>query len=104
MWLVPDIGIFIFGLGTIICFQCAQTYLLDAYTRYTASAFAAVNVLRSLAGCGFPLFGPSMYAALGYGWGCSLLAFVSVGVGMPATWALWQYGQRMRSRSQYAAG
>jgi hypothetical protein len=96
MWLVPDIGIFVFALGTIVCFQCAQTYLLEAYA---ASAFAAVNVLRSLAGCGFPLFGPSMYDTLGYGWACSLLAFVSVGVGMPATWALWHYGQRMRSRS-----
>ncbi|XPT03485.1 hypothetical protein M3J09_012577 [Ascochyta lentis] len=104
MWLVPDVGIFVFALGTIICFQCAQTYLLDTYTRYAASAFAAVNVLRSLAGCGFPLFGPSMYVALGYGWGCSLLAFVSIVVGMPATWVLWQYGQHLRLRSQYAAG
>lgn len=104
MWLVPDIGIFIFALGTIVCFQCAQTYLIDAYTRNAASAFAAVNVLRSLAGSGFPLFGPAMYAAIGYGWGGSLLAFVSIGIGIPATWVLWQYGQTMREKSQYAAG
>ena len=33
---------------------------------------------------GFPLFAPAMYAALGVGWGDTLLAFVAIIVGCPA--------------------
>ncbi|KAF5864128.1 hypothetical protein ETB97_008534 [Aspergillus alliaceus] len=31
-WIGPDIGGCIFSLGTIIAYQCMQTYLVDAYT------------------------------------------------------------------------
>ena len=43
-----------------------QTYLVDAYDRYAASALAANTVLRSLAGAFLPLAGPKMYKALGF--------------------------------------
>lgn len=67
LWIMPDIGAAIFAAGTIVCFQCMQTYIIDAYTRYAASGVAAAVVLRSLAGFGFPLFAPYMYDALGNG-------------------------------------
>lgn len=51
-WIVPNIGSAIFALGTIMPFQCIQTYLVDAYSRYAASAVSAAVVLRSLAGFG----------------------------------------------------
>ena len=62
-WIVPNIGAFIFGMGTIAAFQCVTTYLVDTYARFAASAVAAVTILRSLMGFGFPLFAPYMYAA-----------------------------------------
>ncbi|KAK3052441.1 hypothetical protein LTS18_012287, partial [Coniosporium uncinatum] len=68
-WIMPNIGAAIFAAGTIIGFQCIQTYIVDSYTQYAASAIGAATVLRSLAGFGFPLFAPYMYAALDYGWG-----------------------------------
>ena len=67
-WIGPNIGAAIFATGTIIGFQSIQTYLVDSYTRFAASAIAAATVLRSLAGFGFPLFAPAMYNALHYGW------------------------------------
>jgi multidrug resistance protein len=103
-WIIPDIGIVIFSAGTIVGFQCIQTYLVDSYTRYAASAVAAATVLRSLAGFGFPLFAPAMFNALDYGWTGSLLAFVAIGLGVPAPFLLWRFGARLRARSQYAAG
>ncbi|KAB8264936.1 major facilitator superfamily domain-containing protein [Aspergillus pseudonomiae] len=103
-WIGPDIGACVFSIGIITAYQCMQTYIVDAYTRYAASALAAVACLRSLAGFGFPLFAPYMYQALDYGWGNSLLAFVSIGLGLPAPIFLWLYGERLRKMSTYAAG
>lgn len=48
------------------------------------TALAAVSCLRSLAGCGFPLFAPAMYSALGYGKGDTILAVVAIVIGCPA--------------------
>lgn len=103
-WLVPDIGAAIFSAGVIIGFQCIQTYIVDSYTRFAASAIGAATVMRSLAGFGFPLFAPVMYRALGNGWGNSLLGFIAVGLGLPAPVLLWFYGEKLRMRSPFAAG
>ncbi|KAI0751858.1 MFS polyamine transporter [Daedaleopsis nitida] len=101
-WIVPDIGIAIVGAGMILNFQSIQTYIIDAFTLYAASALAGSTVLRSLAGFGFPLFAPSMYNALGYGKGDTILACVAIAIGMPAPFLLWRYGERIRNASRYA--
>jgi hypothetical protein len=103
-WIMPNIGTVIFSAGTIVGFQCIQTYLVDAYTRYAASAIGAGAFLRSLAGFGFPLFAPYLYQSLDYGWGNSVLAFVGIGIGIPAPILLWRYGATLRAKSQFAAG
>ena len=92
------------GAGAILNFQCIQTYVVDAFTLYAASgvfflrntlafccllicvgaAMAAASCLRSLAGCGFPLFAPAMYSALGFGKGDTVLAVIAIVVGCPA--------------------
>jgi hypothetical protein len=81
-----------------------QTYIVDSYTTYAASGVAAAVVLRSLAGFGFPLFAPYLYEVLGYGWGNSLLGFLAIGIGIPAPFLFWFYGERLRAKSTFAAG
>ncbi|KAK5149049.1 hypothetical protein LTR04_000147 [Oleoguttula sp. CCFEE 6159] len=103
-WIIPNIGACIFAAGVIVGFQCIQTYIIDSYSKYAASAVGAATVLRSLAGFGFPLFAGSMYSALGNGWGNSLLAFIAIGLGLPAPFLLWKYGATLRERSKFAAG
>lgn len=103
-WIVPNIGTAIFAAGNQLVFQNCQTYLVDSYTRFAASAIAATAVFRSLGGFAFPLFAPYMYRALGYGWGNTTLAFVGVGVGVPAPFFLWWYGESLRKKSTFAAG
>lgn len=103
-WIVPDIGAAMFAAGVIIAYLCIQTYLIDSYTRFAASAIAAATFLRSIAGFGFPLFAPYMYNALDYGWGNSVIGFVAIGVGVPAPLLLWKYGEILRKRSRFAAG
>ena len=103
-WIMPDIGIFIFGIGSMICLQCAQTYIIDSYQRYAASGLAAAVVLRSVAGFAFPIFAPYMYDKLHYGWGNTVLALAGVCFGIPAPIALWYFGERIRKASPYASG
>lgn len=103
-WIAADIGAAIFATGLIIGFQCAQAYIVDAYSRYTASATGAVAFVRTIAGFGFPLFAPQMYEMMGLGWGNAMLAFVSLGLGVVAPLGLWRYGGWLRSRSTYCAG
>jgi MFS family permease len=103
-WIAPNIGACFFGVANMISFQCMLTYIVDTYTRFAASAIASVFVLRSLAAFGFPLFAPYIYNTLQYGWGNSLLAFISIGIGVPAPIILWRYGEKMRKASPYAAG
>lgn len=103
-WIAPNVGACLFAAGSIITFQCIQTYTVDTYTRFAASALAAASMLRSLAGFSFPLFAPYMYNKLNYGWGNSLLGFISIAIGVPAPYFLWVYGERLRKASTYAAG
>lgn len=86
-----------FGIGTICIFNSVQNFYIDAFTRYAASAIAAGALFRSLVGAVFPLFGDSLYTAVGYGWGCTILAGAGV-VLMPMPYLIMKYGQRVRER------
>lgn len=103
-WIVPNIGAAIFALGLILSFQCAQTYVVDAYETYTASATGAAAFIRTMAGFGFPLFAPSLYDTIGIAWGNAVLAGVASVICIAAPAVLWRYGERIRARSQYCAG
>ncbi|PPQ81816.1 hypothetical protein CVT25_013652 [Psilocybe cyanescens] len=101
-WIAVDFGIACVGAGMILVFQGIQTYVVDTFTLHAASALAAVSTLRSLAGFGFPLFAPSMYAKLGYGKGNTILAALAIALGCPAPILLWKFGKRIRMSSRYA--
>lgn len=103
-WIGPNIGAVVFSAGVMINFQCTQVYVVDAYQTYAASALASIAVLRSLAGFGFPLFAPTLFDRLGYGWGVSVLGLAAVVIGFPSPALLWFYGQYFRTRSDFAAG
>lgn len=103
-WIMPNVGIALFGMGMKIGTQCAQSYAVDAYTLYAASAGAAGTFLRSLCGFSFPLFAPYMYTTMGYGWGNSMLACIALILGGLPPLLLWKYGPYLRARSTYAAG
>ena len=96
-WIVPDVGIAIFGCGIILNTQAMQAYVTEAFRQYVASASAAAQFLRSIAGFSFPIFAPAMYISLGYGWGNSILALTFVLVGWPAPILLWRYGAKLRA-------
>lgn len=71
--------------------------MIDAYTKYAANAIAAGNILRSLSAALLPLVGVPLYNRLGYGWGNSLLAFVSLGLGAMSL-LFRKYGEEWRRK------
>lgn len=77
--------------------MCVQTYLVDAYGLYAASALAANTVVRSLVGAFLPFAAQPMYDALGIGWGTSALAFIALAF-MPCPMLFYVYGERIRRR------
>jgi hypothetical protein len=52
-------------------FVPCQTYMIDAFPGYSASAIAAASTMRSI-------FGPAMYDKLGFGWGNTILGILAL--------------------------
>jgi multidrug resistance protein len=96
-WIVVDFGGALLTMGMQVFSTALRAYVMDAYPEHVSSASAATQLLSSLLAFAFPLFADRLYAALGYGWGNSLLAFLSVGIALPATCILWKYGAKLRA-------
>ena len=99
-WIAPIIGTSFVGFGLLATFMPIQTYLVDAYTIYAASALAANTILRSLVGALLPLAGRAMYQRLGLGWGNSLLGFITLAM-CPIPVVFYRYGERIRKSKRF---
>ncbi|KAI6772722.1 hypothetical protein HG530_003680 [Fusarium avenaceum] len=80
------------GVGCVVALLPTQIYMIDAFTKYAASALAATSVVRSIVGGCLPIAGLPLYSALGYGWGNSLLGFIAILVSV-APLLFWRYGE-----------
>lgn len=99
-WIVPQVGTVITSFGVIVILMCVQTYLVDTFTTYAASAIAANTVLRSLLGALLPLCGLDIYDALGLGWGNTLFGLIAFVIApIPILFGL--YGSRLRAMKPF---
>ncbi|KAJ5788790.1 MFS general substrate transporter [Penicillium paradoxum] len=98
-WIVPLIGTFFIGVGFSSSMTSVQTYLIGAFTAYSASALAANNVVRSLIGGVVPLSGPEMYGKLGLGWGNTMLALLALVFGLAPLWFYRSKAPRNRTKT-----
>ncbi|GAA5938423.1 MFS transporter [Sporobolomyces koalae] len=100
-WIVPTLSGVVQGIGSVLIFRSLQTYLIDAYERYAASALASNVVARSISGAVFPLFARAMFRKLGVGVACTILA-VLMALLVPVPFIFERYGARLRKRSNFA--
>ncbi|KAL2859510.1 major facilitator superfamily domain-containing protein [Aspergillus pseudodeflectus] len=96
-WIVPIIGMFPFGVAMMGVYMPIQTYVIDCYPKYAASANATLTATRSLVGALLPLAGPTMFSDLGLGWGNSLLGFLALAF-VPVPILFTRYGKTIRER------
>lgn len=96
-WIMPMIGVFLFGSGIFVVFQAIQSYLVELNPRLASSILAAVVLGRGLLGGTFPLFGRAMYDRLGYGWANTLIGILMLILGMPFPIIIYFRGPRIRA-------
>lgn len=96
-WFASISGTFFYGIGQVMILNCTQNYFIDSFEKYAASAIAAGTVFRSVVGGIIPLGAPALFEKLGYGWGISVFAFVSLLLA-PAPILFFVFGERIRER------
>jgi hypothetical protein len=96
-WMMVDIGVVIFTLGSYVVAQATGAYQIGEFGQYAASAGAASRSVSYLLAFVFPICAPQLYNTLGYGLGNSTLASVSLGLGLPTCAVLWIWGVRIRA-------
>ncbi|KAF5613021.1 fluconazole resistance protein, partial [Fusarium sp. NRRL 25303] len=89
------IGIALTGLGFTTIFQAALGYLIDTFTRYSASAVAANTFMRSMFSGAFPLFIIPMYHKLGVNWGTTVFGCIAAAL-IPVPYLFFVWGKRIR--------
>lgn len=98
-WAAVDAGVFVLMLGMQIGGMPITAYIIDSYPEHTSSAMAATQFAKSLTAFLFPLFSPSMYRILGYGWANSTLGLLLMLLGIPLPLIVWKFGARLRARA-----
>ncbi|KAL1979287.1 hypothetical protein VTN96DRAFT_6307 [Rasamsonia emersonii] len=99
-WAVPLVSGVCFGLGYMLIFMAMLNYLSDAYETFAASAQSASSCCRSICGAVLPLAAKPMFHRLGVDWGCSLIAFLSLGVSV-IPFAFIRWGDYIRRNSKF---
>jgi hypothetical protein len=85
----------------IFIYVAANSYIVDSYSNYAASAIAAKTLLRSEIGAMVPLFVTQMFHGMGFQYAGLLLALISCLI-MPMPFVFYKYGGGIRSRSTRA--
>ncbi|PGH02320.1 hypothetical protein AJ79_07659 [Helicocarpus griseus UAMH5409] len=94
-FIVPLIGFTVFAAGAMNIFLAIQLYIVDCFA-YPASAAATLSFLRFVFAGVFPLFGSQLFETLGVDWGSGLLAFLSLGLGVPFLPVIYMHGKKLR--------
>ncbi|KAM3429288.1 hypothetical protein NHJ13734_008228 [Beauveria thailandica] len=95
------VGIALTGFGFTTIFQAALNYLVDTFTRFSASAVAANTFLRSMLAGAFPLFILPMYHNIGVAWGTTVFAcFAALLIPVPFLFFVW--GKAIRARGKWS--
>jgi len=101
-WFPSVLGLFFVGMSFLLIFQAGINYLIDAYTKWSASAVPANTFMRSIFAAALPLVAQPLFNNLGVNWACTLLGCLSVVLAC-VPFLLYIFGPKLRSMSKLAA-
>ncbi|KAF5368931.1 hypothetical protein D9758_002914 [Tetrapyrgos nigripes] len=101
-WIGPCVAGFLFGFALIIIYISGNSYIVDSYSDYAASAIAAKTLVRSLVGAMVPLYINQMFHHMGFQYAGLLLALVGVVIA-PIPFVFFRWGENIRARSKRAS-
>ncbi|KAG6864400.1 hypothetical protein C0991_009870 [Blastosporella zonata] len=100
-WMGVCVSGTIFGFSMIFIYVSANSYIVDSFSNYAASAIAAKTLMRSCVGGTIPLFVTQMFHGMGFQYAGLLLALISCIIA-PMPFVFYRYGGQIRSRSSRA--
>ncbi|KAG6827017.1 hypothetical protein H0H92_013537 [Tricholoma furcatifolium] len=98
-WMGVCVSGAVFGFAMIIVYISANSYIVDSYSSFAASAIAAKTLLRSCIGASVPLFVEQMFHSMGFQFAGLLLALVACVIS-PIPFIFYRYGERIRLSTQ----
>jgi len=101
IWVGPAAAGVCFGFSMLIIYISANSYIVDSYADYAASAVAAKTFMRSCCGASVPLWITQMFHNMGFQYAGLTLACIGVVIG-PIPYIFFFYGGKVRERSTRA--
>ncbi|PQE07884.1 MFS multidrug transporter protein [Rutstroemia sp. NJR-2017a WRK4] len=99
-WIIVTVGLVMVGFGTAAVIISNANYLIDAYSKYAASALAAVGLFENISIAFLPLASSAMYTNLGFHWASTLLGFISL-ILVSTPFLVIKWGKGIRARSPF---
>jgi hypothetical protein len=100
-WAYSQIGAGCVGFGFFTIIQPGINYVVDTFAESSASAIAAMTLMRSMVAGGLPLVIVQLLRNLGVPWGVSLFGFIAIAL-IPIPFLFFMYGKNLRSRGTWS--
>ncbi|KAL8276497.1 hypothetical protein RQP46_011098 [Phenoliferia psychrophenolica] len=101
-WIAPCISGALFGFSLILIYVAANSYIVDSYSDYAASAIAAKTFMRSEVASAVPLFVNQMFHKMHFQYAGLLLALVACVI-LPMPFFFFFRGEGIRLGSKRAS-
>ncbi|KAM0748673.1 MFS polyamine transporter [Meredithblackwellia eburnea MCA 4105] len=98
----PCVGGALFGISCILIYVSANSYIVDSYSEYAASAIAAKTLLRSEVASAVPLYINQMISGMGFQYANLLVALVATVI-IPMPFYFYFRGEKIRLGSVRAS-
>ncbi|WWD19342.1 hypothetical protein CI109_103801 [Kwoniella shandongensis] len=99
-WIAPCFGTALFGFAMIAIYVGANSYIVDSFSNYAASAMAAKTFLTRLVGGAIPMFVDRLYhSRMQPRWASCLLALIATCM-LPIPFVFYRYGSQIRAMSK----
>ena len=99
-WIAITMGLTMVGFGTSAVVISIANYLIDAYSKYAASALAAVGLVGNISAAFLPLTATAVYTNMGFHWASTLLGLLSLTL-VATPFLVIKWGKEIRARSPF---